>query len=92
MNIKSNAAKLILLCPAWKKYGTAGMLRPDTAILHSRGDDVIPFADSEELVRNSRLSASALIEVGTDHRLADPEPLAAMLRVCGSVVAKRDDR
>jgi hypothetical protein len=23
--------------------------------------------------------ASALIEVGTDHRLADPEPLAAML-------------
>jgi hypothetical protein len=44
---------------------------------------VIPFTDSEELVRNSGLPASALIEVGTDHRLADPEPLGAMLRACG---------
>jgi hypothetical protein len=36
---------------------------------------VVPFADSAELLRNNRLSASALIEVGTDHRLADTEPL-----------------
>jgi hypothetical protein len=36
--------------------------------------------DSEELVRNSGLPASALIEVGTNHRLADPEPLAVMLK------------
>jgi len=27
-------------------------------------------------------SGATLIEVGTDHRLADPEPLAAMLRAC----------
>jgi hypothetical protein len=27
-------------------------------------------------------SASALIEVGTDHRLANPEPLAVMLWEC----------
>jgi len=51
-------------------------------ILHSRADDVVPFADSEELVRNSGLPASALVEVGNDHRLAAPEPLAAMLRAC----------
>jgi hypothetical protein len=43
---------------------------------------VVPFGDSEELVRNSGLPASALIEVGTDHRLADPEPLTAMLKEC----------
>jgi hypothetical protein len=55
---------------------------PGTVILHSRADDVVPFADSEELVGNSGLSASALIEVGNDHRLADPEPLTAMLRAC----------
>ena len=36
---------------------------------------MVPFADSEELIRNSGLLASALVEVGTDHRLADPEPL-----------------
>ena len=29
-----------------------------------------------------RRPSSALIEVGTDHRLADPEPLEALLRAC----------
>ena len=76
--------KLVLLCPAWKKYGTARTVKPGTVILHSRADDVVPFADSEELVRNSGLPASALVEVGTDHRLADREPLAAMLTACES--------
>src|SRR2546421_5406743 len=80
MNINSGAAKLVLLCPAWKKHGTARTVKPGTVLLHSRADDVVPFSDSEELVRNSGLPASALIEVGTDHRLADPGPLAAMLR------------
>lgn len=79
MNIKSGAAKLVLLCPAWKKFGTARTVKPSTVILHSRADDVIPFADSEELAKNC---GAALIEVGNDHRLADPEPLAAMLRAC----------
>ncbi len=82
MNIDSGDAKLILLCPAWKKWGTVKMLRPGSVILHSRADDVIPFADSEELIKKSGLPGSALIEVGNDHRLADPEPLAAMLREC----------
>ena len=83
MNINSGDARFVLLCPAWKKWGTAKTVKPGTVILHSRADDVVPFADSEELVRNSGLPASALIEVGNDHRLADPEPLAAMLRECG---------
>jgi hypothetical protein len=30
----------------------------------------------------SRLPVAALIEVGIDHRLADQEPLVAMLRAC----------
>ena len=44
--------------------------------------DVILFADSLESVWNSELLPSALIEVGVDHRLADQEPLEAMLREC----------
>ena len=43
---------------------------------------MVQFADSEELVRNSALPASALVEVGDDHRLADPEPLRKMLEAC----------
>jgi hypothetical protein len=79
MNINSGNARLVLLCPAWKKYGPAKAVKPDTVILHSRADDVVPFADSEELVKNS---GATLIEVGTDHRLANSEPLAEMLRAC----------
>lgn len=79
MNIASASARLVLLCPAWKRWGSATIVKPGTLILHSPADDVVPFADSQELLARSGLPASALIVVGTDHRLADPEPLAAML-------------
>jgi hypothetical protein len=82
MNLQSGNARLVLLCPAWKRWGAATTVKTGTILLHSRADEVIPFAFSEELVRNSGLPASALIEIGNDHRLADPEPLQAMLRAC----------
>jgi hypothetical protein len=72
----------VLLCPAWKRWGTATTVKPGTVVLHSEGDDVIPIADSRELVRASGLPDSALVVVGADHRLADPEPLKAMLGAC----------
>ena len=84
MNLESGNTPLVLLCPAWKKYGSARTTKPATTILHSPADDVVPFADSKELVRNSGLPAGALIEVGTDHRLADPEPLGKMLDACNN--------
>jgi pimeloyl-ACP methyl ester carboxylesterase len=79
MNINTHDAALVLLCPAWKKFGSARKVKPGTIILHSEADDVVPFADSLELAKRSGLPLSALIAVGIDHRLADPEPLAAML-------------
>src|ERR1700689_293571 len=66
MNINSGDARLVLLCPAWKKLGTVKTVKPGTVILHSRVDDVVPFADSEELVKKSGLPATGLIEVGND--------------------------
>jgi hypothetical protein len=41
---------------------------------------VILIADSRELVRVNGLLESSLVGVDTDHRLAGPEPLEAMLR------------
>ena len=80
MNLRSGHARLVLLCPAWKKRGSARTVKPGTVILHSRADEVIPFEQSLELVRSSGLPDSALVEVGTDHRLAEPEPLEALAR------------
>lgn len=85
MNINTSEAGKAARVSAWKKYGSVKMVKANTVILHSRADDVIPFADSEELVRISGLPVAALIEVGTDHRLADQEPLEAMLRACEGV-------
>ena len=85
MNINSGGARLVLLCPAWKKWGTAKTVRASTVILHSRADDVVPFADSEELVTNSRLPSYTLIETGSDHRLADPESLDLLLVACDGI-------
>lgn len=85
MNLSKGSTPLVLLCPAWKKYGAAKTVKPIAIILHSRADDVVTFTDSEELVGTSGLPASALIEVGNDHRLADPEPLELMLRACERV-------
>ncbi len=82
MNIDSKDTPLILLCPAWKKWGTAITVKKNTTILHSKQDDVIPFQDSLDLVQNSGLPPSALIEVGSEHRLADEESLGKMLEAC----------
>ncbi len=79
MNIEAAGAALVLLCPAWKKWGRARAIKPGTVILHSEADDVVPISDSRELLANSGLPESSLITVGNDHRLADPEPLAALL-------------
>ncbi len=79
MNINSGSTLLVLMCPAWKHWGTARTVKPGTVILHSKADDVVPFLDSVELARSSGLPESALVVVGHEHRLADPESLAKML-------------
>jgi hypothetical protein len=82
LEIRSNDTPLVLLCPAWKNWGNTRTLRANCLILHSRHDEVIPFADSEELIANSGLAPETLIEVGNDHRLADDESLSVMLWAC----------
>jgi alpha-beta hydrolase superfamily lysophospholipase len=80
VNIDSGDTPLVLLCPAWKTWGTATTVKPNTTILHSEDDENVPIAHSRELLKNSGLPESALIVVGTEHRLADEESLEAMVR------------
>ncbi len=87
MNINSGSTPLVLLCPAWKHWGTAKTVKPGTIILHSGADDVVQFSDSVELVQNGSLPPESLIVVGHEHRLADPESLAKMLEAVEVVTA-----
>ncbi len=82
MNLDASAVSLILLCPAWKRWGEADTVPPGTVILHSRKDETIPFQDSVELLTNSGLGEGSLVETGTDHRLSDTESLHRLLDVC----------
>src|SRR6476660_8069522 len=45
MNLDSGDTPLVLLCPAWKRYGTARAVKKNSTILHARADDVVPFVD-----------------------------------------------
>ena len=79
MNIETGKARLVLLCPAWKRWGNTRRVRSNTIILHSQADDVVPYDNSIELAKNSN---ATLIEVGHDHRLADEASLSVLLWAC----------
>lgn len=80
MNINSQDTPLVLLCPAWKAWGRAATVKPNTTILHCEADETVPFADSQELAISGGLTPEALIKTGSEHRLADEASLEAMLR------------
>ncbi len=82
MNLTTGPTPLVLLCPAWKNWGTTDRIAASSIVLHSPDDDVIPYHDSVELLRNSGLPPESLIAVGQDHRLADDESLSVMLWSC----------
>jgi hypothetical protein len=82
MNIESGTTPLVLLCPAWRRWGTTKTVKPGTVILHSKADDVISISDSRELLGSNSLPESDLIVVGNDHRSANPKPLGAKLEAC----------
>ncbi len=80
LNIDSQETPLLLLCPAWKKWGEATSARPGTTIMHSRDDEIVPFEMSQELHESSP-EGVRLVEAGSDHRLSDPVALARMLEL-----------
>jgi Alpha/beta hydrolase family len=61
MNLSPGSAALVLICPAWKKYGTATTVKAGTIILHSETDNVVPIGDSRELLLRSSLPKTSLI-------------------------------
>jgi hypothetical protein len=87
MNMRSYDTPLVLLCPAWKRWGTATTVKQNTTILHSPFDDVISYEDSQELEARSGLLERGLIATGDDHRLADEDTLSLLLEICQGLAA-----
>lgn len=79
---------MLLLCPAWKRFGLDARLSGPVRILHAAGDELIPLADSVELLARSGLPAQELTVVGEEHRLHDEEATAAMFAVVLELTAR----
>ena len=83
MNVETGAAMLVLLCPAWKKWGS----RNDHQAWHS------DHSFRSRRRRSTRIVASwwpaavspetSLVIMGNDHRLAEPGLLVALLAAAG---------
>ena len=69
LNIDSGNTPLVLLCPAWRRWGTATTVKPNVSILHGTKDETIPLSDSQLLLANSGLDERRLLIVEDEHRL-----------------------
>ncbi len=67
MNLDTADTPLVLLAPAWRRFGRVDRVKPSAIIIHSLRDDTIPFTDSLRL--SERSPGSLLVAAGKDHRL-----------------------
>ena len=77
LSIKTGAASLVLIAPAWRRFGSERLGQLSGGIiLHCREDKIVPYEDSVEL---SGLTGANLIPCGADHRMSDPDALDGIL-------------
>jgi hypothetical protein len=80
MNMNSGDTPLVLLAPAWRRWGKATSVKNPcrSIVVHSSNDEVVPFEDSIELCLNN--PGLSIIPAGVDHRLNDPQARKALAR------------
>ena len=70
--------KKVLIAPAWKRFGAKPNLTKNDVILHSKNDDLVPYADSVTLAEKF---GCTLIECGEDHRMSDEKTLEKIVSI-----------
>jgi hypothetical protein len=81
LNVEPGSAKMILIAPAWKRFGKRDCEVPSgTIVMHCEEDDIVDYSDSIELVENASNNA-ALLSIGHDHRMSSPDVLEAMVEL-----------
>ncbi len=86
LHLDSGETPLVLIAPSWRTWAPAATLAPNTIILHSAHDDVVPLEGSRELLRRSGLPEDRLVVVGENHKMTDPAAFAALLDAIERVV------
>ena len=70
--------RVLLIAPAYAKYYPEAKLSPQTHILHSANDEVIPYSDSVKLARSCK---ERLHQVGSSHRMNDEEAITTLIKL-----------
>ena len=69
MNIESGNTPMILLSPAWRRFGRKkAITKRNVVLIHSMHDTMVRYADSQKLLGNS-VDGVRLLTGGSDHRL-----------------------
>ena len=80
MALDSGDTPLVLLAPAWRRWGKARSVKKNCVVIHAPHDEFVPFEDSVELCE---ASGSRLVAAGVDHRLNCKEARRALGQVLG---------
>ena len=83
MAIDSATTPLILLAPAFKRWGKARAVKKNTVVIHSPFDECVPFEGSVELCKTSGIR---LVAAGLDHRLNCGEARRALEKALATVM------
>lgn len=86
MAFDSGETPLVLLAPAWKKWGNGKSVKKNTVVIHSRFDEVVPFDNSVELCGKS---GATLVAAGSDHRLNCVDGRAALAAALREIQIRR---
>jgi predicted alpha/beta hydrolase family esterase len=86
MEIMPSMASLILIAPAWKRFGIPPIVPASTMILHCVNDQVVPYDDSMILKNNC---GATLVACGANHRMADGEALEGLEDAIKWILKKR---
>lgn len=72
MAIRPGSARLVLIAPAWKRFGVPSRVPSNTTVLHCVEDDLVDISDSESL------DGANIVPCGSDHRMSDPDALESL--------------
>jgi predicted alpha/beta hydrolase family esterase len=76
LSVNTFGARLVLVAPAWKRFGGSPALACGGIVIHCREDTEVPYEDSEELCSTT---GATLITCGANHRMKDSDALEAIL-------------
>ncbi len=90
MNFDSGGTPLVLMCPAYRHFGSAQRLENPTVVIHGARDRWVKVSASDELCRGS--PCATLLVVNDGHRLRTSQSRQALHRALEIALSHRREK